>query len=173
MAQQITNRQLTAEMADNPSLLRAMTDEDIDMLIALIEMEEVEDEKNIGDHAAGALDMYGNVVQTAAPLAGAALGGTAGALAGVPTGGLGALAGTPTGIALGGGIGTAWGAGAKGITNAITEGVHQDRAGRTGDSQRKRFERLARIKAVQKKRLGAKEDRKDLKKHYSDLAGGF
>ena len=170
MAQQITNRQLTAEMADNPSLLRAMTDEDIDMLIALIEMEEVEDEKNIGDHAAGALDMYGDIVQTVAPVGGALLGGTAGALG---TGGVGALAGTPTGIALGGGIGTAWGAGAKGITNAITEGVHQDRAGRTGDSQRKRFERLARIKAVQKKRLGAKEDRKDLKKHYSDLAGGF
>ena len=170
MAQQITNRQLTAEMADNPATLRGMTDEDIDMLIALIEMEEVEDEKNIGDHAAGALDMYGDIVQTVAPVGGALLGGTAGALG---TGGVGAIAGTPTGIALGGAGGQAYGTGFKSLTNAATKGVHEDRAGRTGDSQRKRFERLARIKAVQKKRLGTKDAAKDLKKHYSNIAGGF
>ena len=173
MAQQMTNRQLTAQMADNPMTLRSMTDEDIDMLIALIEMEEVEDEKNIGDYAAQGLDTAADAYGVFAPAAGAIIGGTTGALSGIPTGGLGTVIGTPAGIALGAGTGQALATGVKMGANAITEGVHQDRAGRTGDSQRKRFERLARIKAVQRNRLGAKEDRKDLKKHYSDLASGF
>jgi len=170
-SQAISGKSITAAMADNPVLLRSLTDAEIEMLIAMVETEEIEDKKNIGDYAAQGLDMAADAYGAFAPVGGAIVGGTAGSLAGIPTGGLGALAGTPTGIALGGAVGQGAATGVKAATSAITKGVHEDRLKRVGGGERKRHERLARLKAVQRQRLTSKEDRDKLRRGYQEMAG--
>lgn len=167
-AQAMSGRHITSAMADNPKLLQSLTDAELDMLITMVETEEVEDKKNLGDYAAQGLDMYGDFVNATSGAGGTIAGGIAGAASG-PL----APLGVPTAAAAGGIAGQGIGTAIKSGTSAITKGVHEDRLKRVGGGQRTKFERLARIKAVKNQRLKTENDREKLRKGYAELAGNL
>ena len=167
-AQALSGKSITAAMADDPSLLRGLTDEEIEMLIGMVEMEVVEDSKNVGDYAAQGLDMYGDLVNATSGAGGTIAGGVLGAASG-PL----APIGVPLAATAGGLVGQGAGTAVKAGTSAITKGVHEDRLKRVGGGERKRHERLARLKAVQRQRLTNREDQKALRDHYQSVAGNL